>query len=99
MITTQVSAYPEALMFERGGSIGAAMRITGEVIQRVVDAGATPANGREPRASWVAIIGHDSRESPGVEVIDWDPTQPIPCGTLQLRCTGYSVSTTTEGEA
>jgi hypothetical protein len=96
MITHQVSIEPAALLFARGGSIGRAAEITGHVLREMVANGATPAYGLEPRAAWVAIIGYDTVENPGVEVVDWDPTEPIPKGALMLRCTGYAVSTLSE---
>jgi hypothetical protein len=97
MITTQTTVQPDRLLLAAGGSIAAAMRITGDVLQRMVDAGATRANGLEPRAAWVAIVATGRHDDPeGIGVVDWSPEQPIPRGTVVLRCTGYSVSTSPE---
>lgn len=97
MITHQVSVVPEALLIAAGGSIGKAAEITGAVLRHMVALGATPARGLEARASWVAVVANDSAENAGIDIVDWDPATPIPRGSLMLRCTGYSVSTTTEG--
>lgn len=102
MIIEQTTVEPLSLLLARGGSAAAALRIMGDVLQRVIDAGGAR-NGLEPRASWVAITAEPGRhadEAPGaVDLVDWDPVQPIPPNTLQLRCTGYSVSTTAEVDA
>jgi len=93
MYHAQTSVRPDALMLARGGSTAAALRLTGQVLDRLADQGAVPARGFEARASWVAIVATEQRGRPaGVDTIDWDPATPIPPGTIELRCTGYSVA-------
>jgi hypothetical protein len=99
MITAQHTVEPAALLMARGGSAVAAQRITGAVLQRIVDAGGAR-NGLAPRAAWVAIVvkpGRHADTAPdALDVVVWDPDTPIPEYTFQLRCTGYTVSTTPE---
>jgi hypothetical protein len=88
VITGRLEVMPHVLLQREGGSVAAAMRITGNLIQELTDAGATSANGMQVRASWIAIT-LDKEEALGS--VEWDPQTPIPPGTVMLRCTAYSV--------
>lgn len=87
MIAIRHEVIPLDLLMSGGGSIAAAARIMGDLMQEAIDAGATLACGMGVRASWIAFIATET----GIGQIDWDPTTPIPVGTLSLRCTAYSV--------
>jgi hypothetical protein len=82
MITTQRPVDPLVLLLGSGGSVATAMRIMGDVLQELADQGV-------PRdrliATWVAVHAEHGAQ-------EWDPTDPIPRGTILLRCTGWSAS-------
>jgi hypothetical protein len=99
MITTQITVGPLDLLMAQGGTVVAAQRITQRVLQRIIDAGGHT-GGFQPRAAWVAILvapGRHADAAPdALDIVDWDPTTPIPEHTYLLRCTGYTVSTVSE---
>lgn len=92
MIIKHWEVDPLGLMRSAGGSIGAAMRITGDMIQAVIDEGATEMHGLEARASWVAVV----HTAEGVGTVEWDPSTPIPSGAFVLRCNGFSAALVSE---
>lgn len=89
MITHRVEVVPGALLLARGGSIAAAQSITGDVLRAVAEQ--TNPGYFEVRASWVAYLVDESADL-GLDVVDWDPTTPIPVGAILLRCTGWTAA-------
>jgi hypothetical protein len=83
-VVVQREVSPAALLIARGGSIAAAMDITGDVLRLLMEHGIP-----DPQATWVAFVidRHDCAST-----VDWDPDRPIPEGTILLRCSGWTTS-------
>ncbi len=83
IIRGQREVDPHALLLGDGGSVASAMRFTGDFLRDMAEAGV-----KEPHVSWVAVV--TDRKERGLGTVQWDPSTPIPEGTIVLRATGWS---------
>ncbi len=92
MIVKRHEVDPLDLLRARGGSVAAAQSIAGDLLRRM---GPELPLGYEARATWLAYVV-DTTSPLGIEALDWDPTDPIPPGSIMLRCSAFSAPVSPE---